>query len=252
MPPFPFGVLMRCFQCGAEHAFHALTASHKYAFCSQECKDTALRQFLSPHYYYENPKDHPHYKSASTVELQDYDSRETIPWHVKNIRRHQADFLKSYAEDRPRAIADAEKKLNEHILAQAERERTCDARSMVTVRPSVCYLLACDWKARPRLREVARVRARTVLPPGLGAGTAYRGAGSDSIDGGANPACAAGGARRAGSGDCASACEVARAAMLPARMKDAIRIRIMVYSFGPLRSPKSPRPKAIVRSCGVR
>jgi hypothetical protein len=117
---------MRCFQCGAEHAFHALTASHKYAFCSQECKDTALRQFLSPHYYYENPKDHPHYKSASTVELQDYDSRETIPWHVKNIRRHQADFLKSYAEDRPRAIADAEKKLNEHILAQAERERIAE------------------------------------------------------------------------------------------------------------------------------
>jgi hypothetical protein len=75
------------------------------------------------------------------------------------------------------------------------------------------------------------VRARTVLPPGLGAGTAYRGAGSDSTDGGANPACAAGGARRAGSGDCASACEVARAAMLPASMKDVIRIRIMVCSF---------------------
>jgi hypothetical protein len=85
---------------------------------------------------------------------------------------------------------------------------------MVTVRPSLCYLLACDWKARPSLREVARVRARTVLPPGLGAGTAYRGAGSDSHTGGANPACAAGGARRAGSGDCALACDVARAAML--------------------------------------
>jgi hypothetical protein len=68
------------------------------------------------------------------------------------------------------------------------------ARSMMTVRPPLCYLRACDSKARPSLREVARVEARTVLPPGLGAGTAYRGAGSDSHTGGANPACAAGGA----------------------------------------------------------
>src|ERR1700730_1785340 len=107
---------------------------------------------------------------------------------------------------------------------------------MMTVRPPLCYLRACDSKARPSLREVARVRARTVLPPGLGAGTAYRGAGSDSHTGGANPACAAGGARRAGSGDCALACDVARAAMPPASMKEAIRIRIMRCSFGPLRS----------------
>jgi hypothetical protein len=89
------------------------------------------------------------------------------------------------------------------------------------------------------------VRARTVLPPGLGAGTAYRGAGSDSTDGGANPACAAGGARKAGSGDCASAGEVAKAAMLPASMKDAIRIRIMVCSFGPLGHLRARARKAL-------
>jgi hypothetical protein len=89
------------------------------------------------------------------------------------------------------------------------------------------------------------VRARSVLPPGLGAGTAYRGAGSDSTDGGANPACAAGGARKAGSGDCALDCEVARAAMLPASVKDAIRIRIMVCSFGPLDQLRARGRKAL-------
>jgi hypothetical protein len=39
------------------------------------------------------------------------------------------------------------------------------------------------------------------------------------------------GARRAGSGDCALACDVASAAMLPARMKEAIRFRVIGGSF---------------------
>jgi hypothetical protein len=97
------------------------------------------------------------------------------------------------------------------------------------------------------------VRARTELPPGLGAGTAYRGTGSDSTDGGASPACAAGGARKAGSGDCALACEVARAAMLPASMKDLIRIRIMVCSFGPSGHLRARARKAlfVLADCAV-
>jgi hypothetical protein len=45
------------------------------------------------------------------------------------------------------------------------------------------------------------VPARPVLPPGLAAGTAYRGTDCGSQIGGANPAWAAGGARSAGSGD---------------------------------------------------
>jgi hypothetical protein len=79
------------------------------------------------------------------------------------------------------------------------------------------YLLAWD-------RDVSRDLA---FPPGLGAGTAYRGYGCRDQIGGANPACAAGGARSAGSGDCALASGVASAAMLPASMKDAIRIWII-------------------------
>jgi hypothetical protein len=58
------------------------------------------------------------------------------------------------------------------------------------------------------------------------------------------------GARRAGSGDCALACDVATAAMLPASMKEAIRFRVMGCSFGPPTSRKSPRPKSMARSCG--
>jgi hypothetical protein len=81
------------------------------------------------------------------------------------------------------------------------------------------YFLAWDREASPDLRFV--------FPPGLAAGTAYRGYGCGNQTGGANPDCAAGGARSAGSGDCALASELASAAMLPASRKDAIRIRII-------------------------
>jgi hypothetical protein len=66
-----------------------------------------------------------------------------------------------------------------------------------------------------------------VLPPGLGVGTAYRGADCGCQTGDANPAWAAGGARSAGSGDCATACEPTGAATLPASINDTIRIRFM-------------------------
>jgi hypothetical protein len=96
---------------------------------------------------------------------------------------------------------------------------TCDRRKQRRSAVARGYLLAWDREASPDLRFV--------FPPGLAAGTSYRGYGCGNQTGGANPACAAGGARSAGSGDCALASELASAAMLPASMKDAIRIRII-------------------------
>src|SRR6267154_3880299 len=61
------------------------------------------------------------------------------------------------------------------------------------------------------------------------------------------------GASRAGSGDCALACDVASAAMLPARMKEAIRFRVIGGSFqrGDRSLRASPRPLRYTRPIGM-
>jgi hypothetical protein len=86
------------------------------------------------------------------------------------------------------------------------------------------YLLAWDWEANPDFRYVVAICTCFVFPPGLGAGTAHRGYGCDNKIGGANPACAAGGARGVGDEPDEADRDIRAATFIPCCRRKCLRI----------------------------